>query len=141
MSRTHVAPRLRQAAFCEKRDCSNMSSSYYRNCRKCGRRIQLRQMPGKQWVAYEGYDTIHNCSVAPKRERRRQPGHSHTGPGYEDIEFSDIDVTDGNRPVQDSSVVKRRMVGVDDARPKVRSTVCAAIAQNRVLRIEFSDHR
>lgn len=35
--------------------------SYNRLCKHCGRHIQLRQMPGGQWVAFEGYDKVHNC--------------------------------------------------------------------------------
>ena len=35
--------------------------SYNRLCKHCGRQIQLRQMPGGQWVAFEGYDKVHNC--------------------------------------------------------------------------------
>ena len=41
-------------------------SSYYRNCKTCGRRIQLRKMPGGQWVAFEGFETLHDCSRKPE---------------------------------------------------------------------------
>jgi hypothetical protein len=41
-------------------------SSYYRNCKTCGRRIQLRRMPGGQWVAFEGFETLHDCSRKPE---------------------------------------------------------------------------
>lgn len=38
--------------------------SYHRKCSKCGRLIQMRQMPQGQWVAFEGYDTPHDCHQA-----------------------------------------------------------------------------
>lgn len=40
-----------------------MSSSFFRPCRYCGRRIQLRQMPTGKWVAFEGGDQIHRCQI------------------------------------------------------------------------------
>lgn len=43
-----------------------MGSSYQRKCRDCGRRIQLRKMPAGQWVAFEGYNTQHNCKRPPR---------------------------------------------------------------------------
>lgn len=42
-----------------------MSSSYYKDCRTCGRRIQMRRMPAGQWVAFEGYDNVHRCNSRP----------------------------------------------------------------------------
>ena len=51
------------------------SQSYSRNCRYCGRRIQLRKMPHGKWVAFEGWDTPHNCSsVPPKTTKPSAPG-------------------------------------------------------------------
>jgi hypothetical protein len=47
-----------------------MAESYKRNCRSCARRIQMRRMPGGQWLAFEGYDTIHDCASAPTRKER-----------------------------------------------------------------------
>jgi len=48
--------------------------SYYRRCRYCGRLIQLREMPAGQWVAFEGYGTLHECGSAPVgREPRWSP--------------------------------------------------------------------
>jgi len=41
-------------------------SSYYRQCRNCGRRINLRQMPHGQWVPFER-DKQHVCEQAPTR--------------------------------------------------------------------------
>ena len=40
--------------------------SYHRNCRECGVAIQLRQMPNRQWVAFEDYDKPHNCKNATR---------------------------------------------------------------------------
>jgi len=44
-------------------------ASYKRQCRKCRQWIQLRQMPGGQWVAFEGYDTVHRCSSTRQKGR------------------------------------------------------------------------
>jgi hypothetical protein len=76
--------------------------SYYRDCRKCGRRIQLREMPGRQWVAFEGYDTIHNCSK-PAASNHSEVTHApalnseaRKSSSYDNLDFADIDIaTDG----------------------------------------------
>lgn len=39
-----------------------MSDSYSRRCKYCGKWIQMRQMPQGQWVAFDGYDSVHKCS-------------------------------------------------------------------------------
>lgn len=39
-----------------------MSESYNRRCKYCGQWIQMRNMPQGQWVAFDGYDTVHKCS-------------------------------------------------------------------------------
>lgn len=44
-----------------------MRSSYRRKCLHCGRWIQLRQMPHGQWVAFEGYNTLHRCDEPHRR--------------------------------------------------------------------------
>ena len=44
-----------------------MSSSYYRKCKHCGRRIQMRKMPHGKYVAFEGYDTVHDCKKPVKK--------------------------------------------------------------------------
>ena len=44
-----------------------MADSYSRNCKWCGRRIHMRKMPAGQWVAFEGYDTVHDCEERPSR--------------------------------------------------------------------------
>ena len=46
-----------------------MTKSYTRDCRYCGRRIQLRQMPGGQWVPFEGFDMPHKCNATVPRGR------------------------------------------------------------------------
>ena len=43
--------------------------SYKRQCKDCGRWIQLRRMPHGQWLAFEGFDTPHDCSRPPVRSR------------------------------------------------------------------------
>lgn len=47
-----------------------MSDSYYRDCKWCGRRIQMRKMPGGQWLAFEGYATQHNCKKPVSKSDR-----------------------------------------------------------------------
>jgi hypothetical protein len=39
-------------------------ANYSRNCKDCGRRINLRLMPHGRWVAFEG-DEPHNCDERP----------------------------------------------------------------------------
>jgi hypothetical protein len=81
-----------------------MPSSYYRNCKTCGRRIQLRQMPAGQWVAYEGYDTVHDCSRRPSQHasaphpRGPQSSGQLEGPSYDGLEFVDIEVPGSPNP-------------------------------------------
>lgn len=47
-----------------------MAESYRRRCKYCGRWIQLRQMPHGQWVAFEGYDTVHDCEKQPSSSNK-----------------------------------------------------------------------
>jgi len=60
-------------------------SNYSRNCRDCGRRINLREMPHGQWVAFEG-DRQHKCDepasdkVGPVRVNRPRPAEPATEP-------------------------------------------------------------
>jgi hypothetical protein len=71
------------------------TGSYYRNCRSCGRRIQMRKMPHGQWVAFEGYDHQHDCKVPPSVGR--VPG-GHVplrGASFERSEAGFADVTVG----------------------------------------------
>ena len=57
-----------------------MSSSYYRACRKCGQRIQMREMPHGQWVAFEGFDTPHNCGAGVNYGRTGNISHDLSPP-------------------------------------------------------------
>ena len=71
-------------------------ASYSRSCKKCGRRINLRQMPGGQWVAFEGFDTIHTChSPIEQSSLQRKPGQRKTGPDdsiYDNIDFPEVEI-------------------------------------------------
>lgn len=53
-----------------------MSDSYHRNCKYCERRIQMRKMPAGQWVAFEGYETVHDCQKPPTSKRTIESYHS-----------------------------------------------------------------
>lgn len=54
-----------------------MDESYHRHCKYCGRWIQLRKMPHGQWVAFEGYDQVHDCQKSPsERITGTRFGHS-----------------------------------------------------------------
>jgi predicted DNA-binding transcriptional regulator YafY len=90
-------------------------SSYYRNCKHCGNRIQLREMPAGQWLAFEGFDTPHECSV--------QADHA----------------VDGRLEIRE---LKRPPSGQIISTEKVRQVVREAIAGRRVVRIVYeSQHR
>lgn len=76
-----------------------MPSSYSRNCRNCGRRIQLRQMPAGQWVAFEGYDTQHDCKRPPSgkgRQENRSPNNQQSP--YDGLDFPEGLVVHGDSP-------------------------------------------
>lgn len=86
-----------------------MADSYYRSCRTCGRRIQLRKMPAGQWVAYEGFDQIHDCDV-PRNpssgEIRRtvvRPQDQTRQGSLDDLDFIDVDMG-GDSPTAPSEV-------------------------------------
>jgi hypothetical protein len=75
-------------------------SSYHRKCKHCGRTIQMRQMPHGQWVAFEGYDTPHDCSKPIPRDNNPKSlplfesprsGNEEFG-DYRDLEFPDISI-------------------------------------------------
>jgi hypothetical protein len=74
-----------------------MANSYIRPCRKCGRRISMRQMQHGQWVAFENNEA-HDCGKPAKVEgvrplRRTRPVEAPT-------EFDDIVIPDqlGSQP-------------------------------------------
>ena len=76
-----------------------MSDSYKRRCQNCKLWIQLRKMPGGQWVAFEGWDTIHDCkqpvatSAAPKWKNIHDKGDL-----YDNIELGDFDIPGSSSP-------------------------------------------
>jgi hypothetical protein len=81
-----------------------MSNSYYRECKFCGRRIQMRQMPGGQWVAFEGYDTVHDCKHPPARRtasketwRTKKQAEDDKESYYEGLGFDDDFSVTGHR--------------------------------------------
>lgn len=127
--------------------------SYFRKCKHCGRRIQMRQMPAGQWVAFEGYDTPHDCNSPPPpstgrpiQEERTDPGERR--PGYGDLDFIDIKVPEGagKPPVAPERLEKPRpktRIEVQEASAghpspaKIRDIIDQAIADYRVLTITF----
>lgn len=62
--------------------------SYIRNCRYCGARISMREMPYGQWVAFEaGSDTTHECGAPavshPAMTAQHHTAVDHSSPTYE----------------------------------------------------------
>lgn len=51
-------------------------ASYWQHCRDCGHRIQLREMPQGQWVAFDAYDRVHRCP-GTRQQRHTQPSSAH----------------------------------------------------------------
>jgi hypothetical protein len=85
--------------------------SYYKKCKYCGRRIQMRQMPAGQWVAFEGYDTVHDCSALGVRtvkqtsnSRPEWTSDNRKDP-YADITFPEIQV---GRPAKQDALQQPR---------------------------------
>ena len=81
-----------------------MTSSYSRKCKHCGRTIQLRKMPGGQWVAFEGYDTVHDCKkpVARRQQYSDLKKQSDNKGDYDDLGFDDFLLNQSNVPNQNS---------------------------------------
>jgi hypothetical protein len=75
-----------------------MPASYYRSCRTCGRRIQLRKMPGGQWVAFEGFDTLHDCSRQPERQQQHPGDSGAKADPLEGLGFDSVNIPEGFRP-------------------------------------------
>jgi hypothetical protein len=88
-------------------------ASYSRGCKKCGRRINLRKMPGGQWVAFEGFDTVHDCHSAKERSpakplpKKHEQNESRTEESiYDNIDFPEVmigGVQDTSPPKNSSS--------------------------------------
>src|SRR6266849_4032111 len=55
-----------------------MSSSYFRVCRSCEARIQMREMPNGNWLAFEGRSQ-HRCT-GWRRPPSNSPGSSDSPP-------------------------------------------------------------
>jgi len=131
-----------------------MSSSYRRRCKKCGRWIQLRKMPKGQWVAFEGYDTPHDCNSPPPEKSTKPPISDQPGkdPGYDSLDFIDFTVPGTTekkteRPVTPQGRVSRptytpprEMRGPKSSSQslsEIRDLVDLGIADYRVLTITF----
>ena len=69
-----------------------MANSYIRPCRKCGRRISMRQMPHGQWVAFENNE-VRDCSEPPKVKVVKPPARQ-TCQVEAPTEFDDIVIPD-----------------------------------------------
>lgn len=65
----------------------------------------MRQMPAGHWVAFEGYETVHDCSSEPQNQNHT---HTRNGPnvsatrsnwtaGYDSLDFLDIQISDQQR--------------------------------------------
>jgi hypothetical protein len=115
--------------------------SYRRKCKRCGRFIQLRRMPAGQWVAFEGYDTPHDCNTPPKN-RTELPIKSNAESqerksGYEDLDF--INVSDsgmGDHSSTSTSTSTGRQTGQAVAGSRQQSAVTrkdTAFTPRRVL--------
>jgi hypothetical protein len=76
-------------------------ASYRRRCRHCGRLIQLRRMPGGQWVAFEGYEQVHDCTAPPSRTIRNAARYK-SPPGPRVSHTSDSDVIDAEPIIPDA---------------------------------------
>ena len=62
-----------------------MRSTYHRSCKYCGTRIQLRQTPTGQWMAFEGAVEAHKCG---RPSNRKQPANqSSKGDIFDDVAF------------------------------------------------------
>jgi hypothetical protein len=85
-----------------------MPASYYRSCRTCGRRIQLRKMPGGQWVAFEGFDTLHDCSRKSEHQQQ-QPGDAGAkADPLEGLGFDSVNIPEGFRPTTTLTAQEKR---------------------------------
>lgn len=71
-----------------------MGSSYSKICKHCNRRINLRKMPNGKWVAFEGYDAVHDC----KKPIARKPSPTTPYPRrekediYEDLSIPEVEI-------------------------------------------------
>ena len=122
--------------------------SYHRTCRKCGRRIQLRQMPGGQWVAFEGYEELHSCGRRPQ-PKARPVGPQQTerggsaGPSYDDLGFADISIEGGPTALREGPAIGNRPAG--STKGDRQSSVIAALAEaertRQVIQISYRSRR
>ena len=73
-----------------------MTNSYYRKCKHCGRRIQMRRMPAGQFVAFEGYDQVHDCSMVPSKTYHEKK-ESREGDFFGDVGFTNFQLKEKNQ--------------------------------------------
>lgn len=81
-----------------------MASSYSKYCRHCNRRINLRKMPNGKWVAFEGYDTVHDCKKPIVPSHSSTSGHSRREKDkdiYDDLSIPEVEIDrPGTHPPQ-----------------------------------------
>ena len=92
--------------------------AYVRNCRSCGQRISMREMKGRQWVAFDvSTESPHKCgyqtkpdpniaSLGKQNKKKEEPGGIDIGYS-EDIpenENPDIDVEEVNSKIEEAKI-------------------------------------
>jgi hypothetical protein len=94
-----------------------MTDSYYRTCRHCGRRIQMRRMPAGQWVPFEGFDQVHDCSKIPPTTHREKKESSEDnifgGVGFKDFQLKGKKQGEGSEPAEKVGNDSRGINGLD----------------------------
>lgn len=72
-----------------------MGSSYSKICIHCKRRINLRKMPNGKWVAFEGYDTVHDCKKPIARNpssSKRYSRHEEDQTIYDRVDIPEVEI-------------------------------------------------
>ena len=58
------------------------TGSYFRDCKWCGQRIHMRQMPHGQWVAFDGDESVHECGQSSQYDNAPSTHAAPTRPVY-----------------------------------------------------------
>lgn len=123
-----------------------MSTSYPRNCRYCGRRIHMRQMPHGRWVAFDFDNQPHDCrsgkstakapNVAKPTPPYLAPDSARKNPlNFEDIEFQDF--SNLGEPPRDPKAIRPEKSSTVKPPPPLqpsRVSTAPAVSQAQIAR-------
>lgn len=111
-------------------------NSYSRKCRYCGVRIHLRKMPAGQWVAFEGFDTVHRCSFERKGSAENFAGRSREPYRKGQVGVDEFDLDD--LEFADIAIPNHGVLSGGSTAPDIKRDLAEALREHRVVLLSYT---